>query len=415
MSDTFDLAVVGGGMVGASLALALADTLQATGRRMALLEAEPPQSGHSPSFDGRTSALSNGSRRILSTLGVWDQVLPDAAPISRIHISEQGRFGAARIDAAEQGLAAMGYVVPNRSLGEALWSRLGPPPGVSLYAPCKVLGLAQDADAATLTLDDGKTLRARLVVAADGAQSLVRAAVGVSASVADYGQVAVITQVTCDRPHQGVAYERFTASGPIAVLPLPPILGPQRVATVWALSPAEATRVRALPDGAFLTELQQAFGWRLGRLTLAGERLAYPLALVEAAQTVAGRVVMIGNAAQGLHPIAGQGFNLGLRDAVTLAECVADAFATAEGDAGAATVLARYAAWRRADRRLLISFTDGLVKLFGARFGPLRTARSLGLSLFDVLPPLKAALSTLSTGGGSELPRLARGLSLRSL
>ena len=408
-----DLAIVGGGMVGACLALALADTLTGTGRKVVLLEATPPDTGHSPSFDGRTSALSNGSRRILTTLGVWEAVVAQAAPISRIHISDRGRFGAARIDAAEQGLEAMGYVVPNRALGAAVWARLHGHPGVELRAPCRVVGLAREPHCVNLAFDDGTTLAARLVVAADGAQSVVREAAGVAATADDYGQVALITQVSAGKPHAGVAYERFTTSGPIAVLPLPPALGYQRVATVWTLAPAEAARVRALDDAGFLAELQQAFGWRLGRLSAPGERLAYPLALVQAASLVSERVAIIGNAAQGLHPIAGQGFNLGLRDAVTLAECVAEGFELTDGDPGSAAVLQRYAAWRAADRRLLVRFTDGLVKLFGASLAPLRAARSLGLSLFDVLPPAKAAMSTLSTGGGGELPRLARGLPLR--
>jgi len=399
--------------VGACLALALADTLKGTGRRLVLLEATPPDTGQSPSFDGRTSALSNGSRRILTTLGVWEAVVAQAAPISRIHISDRGHFGAARIDAAEQGLEAMGYVVPNRVLGAALWARLQDHPSVELRAPCRVIGLARESHCVHLALDAGTTLAARLVVAADGAQSVVRAAAGVSATADDYGQVALITQVSAGKPHAGVAYERFTTSGPIAVLPLPPAMGQQRVATVWTLAPAAAARVRALDDAAFLSELQQAFGWRLGRLSAPGERLAYPLALVQAASLVSERVAIIGNAAQGLHPIAGQGFNLGLRDAVTLAECVADGFALPDGDPGSAAVLQRYAQWRAADRRLLVRFTDGLVKLFGTNLGPLRAARSLGLSLFDVLPPAKAALSTLSTGGGGDLPRLARGLCLR--
>lgn len=409
-----ELAIVGGGMVGACLALALADTLAASGRRVVLLEATPPETGNSPSFDGRTSALSNGSRRILTTLGVWDEVVAQAAPISRIHISDRGHFGAARIDAAEQGLPAMGYVVPNRALGAALWKRLQGHPGVELRAPCRVLGLQREPAYVTLALDDGQSLAARLVVAADGAQSAVREAAGMAATADDYGQVALITQMSAGKPHDGVAYERFTSSGPIAVLPLPPAMGFQRVATVWTLSPADAARVRALEDAQFLEELQQAFGWRLGRFAAPGERLAYPLALVQAASLVSERVAVIGNAAQGLHPIAGQGFNLGLRDAITLAECVADALASPEADAGAAAVLQRYAEWRAADRRLLVRFTDGLVKLFGTRLGPLRAARSLGLSLFDVLPAAKAAMSTLSTGGGGELPRLARGLPLRS-
>lgn len=410
-----DVAVVGGGMVGACLALALAEPFAAAGRRLVLLESAPPDTGRSPSFDGRTTALSNGSRRILTALGVWNAVAPEAGPISRIHVSDRGRFGAARIDAREQGLEAMGYVVPNRVLGAALWERLATHPAVQLRAPVCVAGMEVTADprvggAVRLALDDGRALAARLVVAADGAQSVVRAAAGIAASVEDYRQVAVITQVTCDRDHQGVAYERFTTSGPIAVLPLPPSLGPRRVATVWTLTPQEADRVRALPEAAFLDGLQAAFGWRLGRFTTAGERLAYPLSLVQSAALTAPRVAIIGNAAQALHPIAGQGFNLGLRDAVTLAECLVDL--ESDGDPGSPAVLARYADWRATDRDLLVRFTDGLVKLFGTRSAPFGVARGLGLSLFDLLPAAKAAMSTLSTGGGTRHPRLARGLPL---
>ena len=407
-----DLAIVGGGMVGACLALALAEPLAAAGRRLLLLESAPPDSGRSPSFDGRTTALSNGSRRILDALGVWDAVAAEAAPITRIHVSDRGRFGAARLDAAEQGLAAMGYVMPNRVLGAALWSRLSAHPGVQLRAPVRVTGVEADGEVSRLSLDDGSSLAARLVVAADGAQSLVRQTAGIAATVEDYGQVAVITQVTCDRAHGGAAYERFTVQGPIAVLPLPPSLGTRRVATVWTLTPAEAERVRALPEAAFLAELQVAFGWRLGRFTGAGERLAYPLSLVQSTSLTAPRLAIIGNAAQGLHPIAGQGFNLGLRDAVTLAECVVDALAgdPFAADPGAPAVLERYARWRADDRRLLVRFTDGLVKLFGAGSSAFGVARGLGLSLFDLLPPAKAALSTLSTVVGTDHPRLARGL-----
>jgi 2-octaprenyl-6-methoxyphenol hydroxylase len=260
------------------------------------------------------------------------------------------------------------------------------------------------------------TLSARLVVAADGTGSLVRRESGVGVARWDYGQTAVITQVTPERLHDGVAYERFTQNGPIAILPAPE----GRVGVVWTLEPADAERVMALPDAAFLDELQRAFGWRLGRFVRVGERHAYPLALTRAEAAEAPRVAIIGNAAQGLHPIAGQGFNLGLRDAATLAEVIADSLDAAshpeapEADPGRAALLASYADWRRHDRRALIAFTDGLVRLFASPFAPVRALRGLGLVLFDLSPTAKSALSRLSLGFAPRLPRLARGLALRA-
>ena len=404
-ASSCDVAIVGGGMVGASLALALA----ALPLDVVVIEAIEPEDGSQPSFDSRTIALSNGTRRIFSGLGVWDEIAREATPIRKIHISDRGRFGSALVDAADQGVAAIGYVAENRVIGRALWRRLRGASRTRLEAPCRVTAV-QPGDA-HITLDvDGpggaRTLAARLVVAADGAASLVRQAVGVGAARWDYGQTAVISLVTPERYHDHVAYERFTPTGPLAVLP-----GPDgRVVVVWTLAPPEAERVMALTEPAFLLELQERFGWRLGRLVAVGPRQAYPLALTQAAAEHAPRTAIIGNAAQGLHPIAGQGFNLGLRDAATLADVLADAGAAA--DPGAADVLERYAAWRRTDRHALIAFTDGLVRLFASPFGPVRAARSLGLVLFDLSPTAKSALSRLSLGFAGRLPRLARGLPL---
>jgi 2-octaprenyl-6-methoxyphenol hydroxylase len=400
-----DVAIVGGGMVGASLALALAELPL----DVVVIEAVQPEDGSQPSFDSRTIALSNGTRRIFAGLGVWDEVAREATPIRKIHVSDRGRFGSALIDAADQGVPALGYVAENRVIGRALWRRLRASARTRLEAPCRVTAVAPGAAHIALTLEGpagSRTLDARLVVAADGAGSLVRQAVGVGAARWDYGQTAVISLVTPERYHDHVAYERFTPTGPLAVLP-----GPDgRVVVVWTLAPAEAERVLALADPGFLLELQARFGWRLGRLLAVGARHAYPLALTQAAAEHAPRTAIIGNAAQGLHPIAGQGFNLGLRDAVTLAEVLAEAAPGA--DPGSADVLARYAAWRQRDRHALIAFTDGLVRLFASPFGPVRAARGLGLVLFDLSPTAKSALSRLSLGFAGRLPRLARGLPL---
>jgi len=416
MSELHDIAIVGGGMVGASLAVAL----DGLGLKIALIEAVPHDSATQPSFDERTTALSNGSRRILETLGVWRAVESAATPIRRIHVSDQGRFGFARIDAAEQGLAAMGYVLPNRALGAALWAPLASRGAVRLHCPAEVRRVTATGDAVELAIAPGggaeTTLAARLVVAADGAQSQVRAAFGIAADVRDYDQTAVITAVLPQRFHDHVAYERFTESGPLALLPL----ADGRCTLVLTLNPVAAAAAMAWSDAEFLAEVQRRFGFRLGRFLKAGRRVAYPLSLTRAERTSAGRCVIIGNAAQGLHPVAGMGFNLGLRDVACLAEVLAAHVGAAAGgradlvdrDPADPRVLAEYDAWRSADRGGIIAFTDGLVRMFANPLGAVRRLRNLGLLAFDVLPPAKAALSRLSTGAAGRVPKLARGVPL---
>jgi len=402
---TCDIAIVGGGMVGASLAVAL----QPLGLRVVLVESIPFGSDQQPSFDERTTALSNGSRRILAAMGLWDGVFESATAIKRIHVSDQGRFGFARIDAVEEGVEALGYVVPNRVLGAALWSRLQSAHNRDILCPARVTRVVADDRAINLRVGvtDGREteLSARLLVAADGANSAIRDAVGIAAETWDYSQTAIITNVACQRPHRNVAFERFTPTGPLAVLPM----GEGRCTIVWTLGPDRADEVLGLDDDAFLAQLQSSFGYRLGRFTRVGRRHAYPLALTRASERTGKRVVIIGNAAQGLHPIAGQGFNLGLRDVATLAETIADDV----NRIGEEAPLERYEEWRRADRRSVIAFTDGLVRLFGNPLVPVKLARDLGLLLFDVTPVAKTALSGLSMGFAGRLPRLARGAPLR--
>ena len=403
-----DVVIVGGGMVGASLALCLAP-LPIT---VAVIEAVPPASGANTSFDTRTTALANGSRNILQTLGVWDAISREATPIHKIHVSERGRFGSAVIDATQQGIAAMGYVVHNHVLGRALWQRLEREPSITVLTPASVTAMRTEASCVELNVEHGgvtRAVQARLVVAADGADSLVRRAAGIKAEQWSYEQTAVITTVSPERLHQNIAYERFTDSGPIAMLPM----AGARMGVVYTLQPAAAVEVMELDDGAFLKTLQAAFGWRLGRLSQVSARHAYPLALTRAAAQVAARVAVVGNASQGLHPIAGQGFNLGLRDVITLAEVIADALIAEDAvDVGNAALLDRYGAWRASDRRTLVGFTDGLVRLFGSPWQPVRALRGVGLLLFDLSPTAKTALSRLSLGFASHMPRLARGVPL---
>jgi 2-octaprenyl-6-methoxyphenol hydroxylase len=409
-----DVVIVGGGMVGASLALALAGT----GLDVTMIEGVAPGSDAQPSFDDRTTALGNASRRIFESLGVWSGIAPQASAIRTIHVSDAGRFGFARLNASEQGIDAFGYVVTNRVIGAALWAKLAAAKGITLRAPAHPEGLEISAERVRLTVvDDRKSgngsgmreeIAARLVVAADGAHSSVRAAAGIGATVEDYEQVAIATNVATDRPHDGTAYERFTPTGPLALLPL----FDGSYGLVWSKTPPEAMRMLALDDKSVLAELQQRFGWRAGRFTRVGRRASYPLKLTRAATTVSTRAVLIGNAAQALHPVAGQGFNLGLRDAAMLAEVLASA--TAERvDPGSAEVLARFEQWRSGDRSGVIRFTDGLIKLFGDTRPGMGLARNFGLLLFDLTPPAKSALARVSAGFAGPAPRLARGLALR--
>ena len=401
-----DIAIAGGGMVGASLALALSQL----DLKVVLLEAHPFGSGAQPSFDDRSTALSNGSKRIFEAIGVWPLLECDATPIRRIHISDQGRFGFARLDAHQQGLAALGFVVVNRVIGAALWQQLAAS-SVTVLAPAKVTSVSLEKHCRTLqcSLDDGQSLsiEARLVIAADGARSVVREAAGIGASTWDYHQSALVTNIFTQRFHDYVAYERFTREGPLAVLPM----SEGRCGLIWTLAPDKAADAAALSDGEFLAGVQEAFGFRLGRVTRVGARQLYPLSLTRSDAHVGERLAVVGNAAQALHPIAGQGFNLGLRDAASLAEVLADAGARNGNafDPGDALLLNRYRDWRTADRGRIVGFTDGLVRLFTQPFGPAKLLRDVGLLAFDLMPPAKDALAQLSLGAAGRIPRMARG------
>jgi 2-octaprenyl-6-methoxyphenol hydroxylase len=399
--EEFDIAVIGGGMVGACLAVAAA----AAGRRIVLIEGTAPDSSAHQSFDERTTALGNASRRILETLGVWGGVADQCGVIRAIHVSDAGRFAFAHLNASEQGIEAFGFVVPNRVLGAALWQQIRANERISVRTPATVESVSADAEGVTMRLAGHEAvLRARLAVAADGAHSAVRRDAGIGASEADYGQVAVVANVATDTPHDGTAFERFTATGPLALVPL----RDGSYTVIWARSPQAATETLAASEPQFLSLLQQHFGWRAGKFTRAGRRASYPLKLTRADAAVAKRTVLIGNSAQSLHPVAGQGFNLALRDVAALAELL-----VAEGDPGADAVLAAFAQGREADRRGVTRFTDGLIRLFGDTRAPVRALRGAGLLLFDLLPPAKSALARVSLGFGGRTPRMARGLPLR--
>lgn len=400
---SFDVAIVGGGLAGASLAAALRELPFS----VALIEAHAPDSSAQPSFDERTTALGNASRRVFEALGLWQRMAAEAAAITSIHVSDAGRFGFARLDAREFGQEALGYVVPNRVLGRELWAGLADASRVTPFMPARLRALHVHASHAELELEQQGpvSISARLVVAADGAQSAVRKAAGLGASFEDYGQVALVAALRTDQRHDGTAWERFTPAGPMALLPMRG-QGDTWRTLVWAAAPADAERLMGLGDQEFIREWQESFGWRAGRALAVGRRGRYPLALTRSAGSVAPRIVLLGNAAQSLHPVAGQGFNLALRDVATLAEMLAGA----DGDIGAPEWLTGFETARGTDRDGVVDFTDTLVRVFGSQNPAVRVARDAGLLLFDLLPPARRALSRVSLGFGARAPRLARGL-----
>lgn len=399
-AETVDVAIIGGGLVGASLAVALAPL----NLRVVLIESQTPPNS-APSWDERCIALNAASQQIVSALGLWDALAPSVEPILSTHISERGRFGVARFSAEDAGLPALGYNVPLRALGQVFGEAAARNTHLQMLAPARLVGLQVESDAVQLQIESAqgaRSLRAQLVIAADGARSTVRGLLDVGAESRDYGQRAIVTAVRPQRAHQGVAYERFLPTGPIAVLPKPDDAQGHACSLVWTVTHESCDDYLAMSDEAFIAAAQDAFGERLGPFKALGRRMAYPLERVMSERLSTPRVLFIGNAAQSLHPVAAQGFNLGLRDVAVLAEVL-----TESGDRGAATRLAAYQAQRESDRARVAGFTDGLVRLFSNAVPGLRGLRHLGLLAMDLAPPLKQAVLQQNLGYGSAVPRLA--------
>ncbi|MDH5570457.1 MAG: 2-octaprenyl-6-methoxyphenyl hydroxylase [Gammaproteobacteria bacterium] len=412
----YDVLIVGGGMVGASLACALGQACQDSPLKIAVLEGTAFESGTQPSFDARTIALAEGSQKIFNTLGLWQAMVQlGVMPIKRIHVSDRGHIGSTHMDCKDHKVDAFGYVVETRVMGKVLHEAMAALNHVDLICPANVISVnINDTAAEVFFTENGneRCLRAQLVVAADGGQSLIREACGVKSFTLNYDQSAVIANVACDRPHNNIAYERFTDSGPMALLPTCAQDGTQNMyALVWTVKPQQAEQIMALDDDAFLQQLQQRFGRRAGRFVKTGTRHVYPLRFLQTREHVRPHLAIIGNAAHALHPVSGQGFNLGLRDVAALAQVLVDA--QREGrPLGDLDVLRDYAGWRKRDQWMTAFSTDSMVRIFSNNFSPLALGRNIGLLAMDILPPLKKRLARHAMGYTGKLPRLARGLPL---
>lgn len=385
------LAIVGGGLVGASLALALQQGAKARGWNIALIEPFEPGSEYQPSYDARSTALSYGTRLIYQRLGVWERIAERAEPITQIHVSDRGRAGATRLGASDQQVPALGYVVENAWIGHCLWQALDDEV-VTRHCPAEVEQMQAVAAGYRLTLTTGQVLDCDLAVLADGGRSALREQLGIAIKTTPYDQSALIANVTPGKPHGGQAFERFTDDGPMALLPLQD----NRCALVWTRPEEDAARLAALPEAAFLDELQQAFGYRLGGFQQVGARHLYPLMLIEAEEQVRSGLVVLGNAAHSLHPIAGQGYNLSLRDTEALAAALLSSSAKL-GDIG---VLQAYHRQQRTDQWLTVGFSDRLTRLFAGSALLSVAGRNLGLLGLDLLPPAKAWFARQAMGLG---------------
>jgi 2-octaprenyl-6-methoxyphenol hydroxylase len=387
----YDLLIVGGGLAGNCLALALKNS----GLKIAIIEAQEREMLQTAALGDRALALAAGTVDALKALNLWQGVEHAATPIEQIHISDKGHFGKTRLSAQKENVTALGYVITARDLETHIADQVAMAENVTVYCPARLMGLMADENAAFASLkhnDESLNFTAKLVVGADGGQSSVRQLLNIDQQVSDYGQTALVTTIIASKPHKNVAYERFTSSGPLALLPM----GTHHFAVVWTRTTEEAEALMLGSEVNFTEQLQQCFGWRLGKLNITRPRREFPLSLIRAEAMISKRAVIIGNAAHQLHPVAGQGFNLGLRDVIVLAEMVQKQNET--GDIGATEFLKHYAQIRQADQSRTINFTDTVVRLFSNEWLALAAVRNVGLALLDVLPFAKTILARHAMG-----------------
>jgi len=426
-----EIAIVGGGMVGMTLAAATAGA----GIPTTLIEAEPLPSMTEATYDGRSSAIAYGSQQVLAGIGAWDYLREDASPIREIRVSDGGWRSSLAKTAHESpffvhynsrdlpaGAIApgaqppFGWIVENRAVRRGLLKRLAETPNLTHIAPARVAEVQFQSGGAALRLQDGREIRARLVVAADGRTSSVRRTAGIGVKEFGYNQTAIVCTVAHERDHRGVAHENFLPAGPFAMLPMTDSNGTDadglhRSSIVWTEDPRIVSWLLSLDDASLGSEIERRFGTTLGRLTPIGPRFSYPMRLLLADAYAKDGAVLVGDAAHAIHPVAGQGFNLGVRDVAALAEALVDGHRLGL-DLGSLGVLENYARWRRFDNLLLTGFTDGLVRLFSNDLPPVRLARDLGFFAFNLAKPLKHMAMRHAMGVVGDLPRLVRGLPL---
>ncbi len=399
-ADRHDVIILGGGLVGASLAIALGQA----GLRCALIDRDTPADQRQDGFDGRGSAVSLASKHVLAGLGVWDAI-EEKGPILDIRVSDGPSRLFLHYDHRTVGDQPMGWIIENRFLRRALHKIVAQTPNVDWLAPAAATGFERGPGWVSLTLADGRRLTAPLLVGAEGRQSAVRDWAGISVRRIDYRQTGIVCAVQHEKPHYGVAHERFLPIGPLALLPLE---HPNRSSVVWTEHPAKVPGFLALSDDDFAFEIERRFGPWLGKLSMLGPRWHYPLTALMANRFYGDRIVLAGDSAHGVHPIAGQGVNLGWRDVAALAELLIEAACTGS-DLGSPDLLARYDAWRRPDSLGMLLATDGLNRLFATDFPPIRLARDLGLAAVNRLTPLKRLLIRHAMGVLGNQPKLVRG------
>ena len=400
-----DVLIVGGGLVG----LSLAASLGGAGLVVAVVDREDPGTMLAAAYDGRAAAIAYGSRRVLETAGVWPGMADDAEPILEIRVSDGASPLFLHFDHQEVGEEPLGHIVENHSTRRALHDRVGKIANVTLHAPAELTGLETTAGAVDATLSNGARIIAPLLVAADGRNSALRRRAGIAVTAWRYKQTGIVCTMGHERPHRGIAHERFLPSGPFAVLPMTddPKEG-HRSSIVWTERAALAPAMMALDDAQFSAELAQRFGPWLGTVRVLGQRWSYPLALLNAERYIDDRLALVGDSAHAMHPIAGQGLNLGIRDVAALAEVLVDARRLGL-DLGSSGVLERYQRWRRVDAVVLLAATDVLNRLFSNDITPVRLVRDIGLAAVNRLGPARRFFMRHSMGVQGELPRMIRG------